>query len=90
VVDVNALGLKAAQGLLLTEVWYWDMNEANRPWTKRWQAERPGKFPTSGHAGVYSAVLHYLKAVAALKSEADGRAVVARMKEMQSDVTRLI
>jgi branched-chain amino acid transport system substrate-binding protein len=61
VVDVNALGLKAAQGLVLTEVWYWDMNDANRAWTKRWQAERPGKLPTAGHAGVYSAVLHILK-----------------------------
>ena len=85
VVDVNALGLKAAQGLMLTEVWYWDMNDANRAWTKRWQAGRPGKFPTMGHAGVYAAVLHYLKAVAALRSDADGRAVVAKMKEMQSD-----
>ena len=85
VVDVNALGLKAAQGLMLTEVWYWDMNDANRAWTKRWQAGRPGKFPTMGHAGVYAAVLHYLRAVAALRSDADGRAVVAKMKEMQSD-----
>ena len=63
VVDVNALGLQAAQGLVLTDVWYWDMNDANRAWTKRWQVERPGKLPTYGHAGVYSAVLHYLKAV---------------------------
>jgi branched-chain amino acid transport system substrate-binding protein len=85
VVDVNALGLKAAQGLLLTEVWYWDMNDANRAWTKRWQSDRPGKFPTMGHAGVYSAILHYLKAVAALKSDADGRAVVAKMKELEPD-----
>jgi branched-chain amino acid transport system substrate-binding protein len=85
VVDVNALGLKAAQGPMLTEVWYWDMNDANRAWTKRWQAGRRGKFPTMGHAGVYAAVLHYLKAVAALRSDADGRAVVAKMKEMQSD-----
>jgi branched-chain amino acid transport system substrate-binding protein len=85
VVDVSALGLKAAQGLLLTDVWYWDMNEVNRAWTKRWQAERPAKFPTSGHAGVYSAVLHYLKAVAALKSDADGRAVVGKMKELQPE-----
>jgi branched-chain amino acid transport system substrate-binding protein len=85
VVDVNALGLPAAQGLVLTEVWYWDMNDTNRAWTKRWQVDRPGKFPTSGHAGVYSAVLHYLKAVAALKSDADGKAIVAKMKDMQTD-----
>ena len=61
------------------------MNDANRAWTKRWQAERPGKLPTYGQAGVYSAVLHYLKAVAALKSDAVGKTVVAKMKEMQTD-----
>jgi branched-chain amino acid transport system substrate-binding protein len=83
--DVNSLGLKAAQGLVLTEAWYWDMSDANREWTKRWQAIRPGKFPTMSQAGMYSAVLHYLKAVAALKSDADGRAVVAKMKEMPTD-----
>jgi branched-chain amino acid transport system substrate-binding protein len=77
VMDINALGLQTAQGLLLTDVWYWDMNDANRMWTKRWQIERPGKFPTYGQAGVYSAVLHYLKAVAALNSDVDGKAVVA-------------
>ena len=83
--DVEALGLKTAQGLVLTETWYWDMTDANRAWTKRWQAERPGKFPSMVPAGVYSAVLHYLKAVAALKSAADGKAVVAKMKEMPTD-----
>ena len=66
--DVQALGLKAAQGLVLTETFYWDMNDATRAWTKRWQVDRPGKFPTMIQAGVYSATLHYLKAVAALKS----------------------
>jgi len=85
VVDVNTLGLKAAQGLVLTEAWYWDMTNANREWTKRWQVMRPGKFPTMSQAGTYPAVLHYLKAVAALKSDADGRAVVAKMKEMLTD-----
>jgi branched-chain amino acid transport system substrate-binding protein len=83
--DVNALGLKVAQGLTLTETWYWDMNDANRAWTKRWQAEQAGKFPTMIHAGVYSAITHYLKAVAELKSSADGKAVVAKMKEMPTD-----
>jgi branched-chain amino acid transport system substrate-binding protein len=85
VTDVNALGLKTAQGLVLTETWYWDMNDANRAWTKRWQAERPGKFPSMVVAGVYSATLHYLKAVAALKSAADGKAVVNQMKAMPTD-----
>ena len=85
--DVNALGLPTAQGLTLTSAWYWDMNDANRAWTKRWQAERnaPGKFPTMVQAGVYSAITHYLKAVVALKSAADGKAVVAEMKKLPTD-----
>jgi branched-chain amino acid transport system substrate-binding protein len=85
--DVNALGLPTAQGLTLTETWYWDMNDANRAWTKRWQAERnaAGKFPTMVQAGVYSAITHYLKAVVALKSAADGKAVVAEMKKLPTD-----
>jgi branched-chain amino acid transport system substrate-binding protein len=83
--DVNALGLKVAQGLVLTETWYWDMNDANRTWTKRWQAQMAGKFPTMIHAGVYSAITHYLKAVAELKSAADGKAVIAKMKEIPTD-----
>jgi len=85
VTDVQALGLKTAQGLVLTETWYWDMNDANRAWTKRWQAERQGKFPSMVQAGVYSATLHYLKAVAALKSAADGKAVVNQMKAIPTD-----
>ena len=83
--DVEALSLKTAQGLVLTETFYWDMNDATRAWTKRWQDQRPGKFPSMNQAGVYSAVLHYLKAVAALKSTADGKAVVDKMKEMPTD-----
>ncbi len=83
--DVAALGLPTAQGLIMTEAWYWDMNDANRAWTKRWQAERRGKYPSMVQAGVYSAVLHYLKAVEALKSDADGKAVAAKMKEMPTD-----
>jgi branched-chain amino acid transport system substrate-binding protein len=60
--DIEALGLKTAQGLVLTETWYWDMTDANRAFTTRWQV-----------------------AVAALKSAADGKAVVAKMKEMPTD-----
>jgi branched-chain amino acid transport system substrate-binding protein len=85
--DVQALGLKVAQGLVLTETFYWDMNDATRSWTKRWQAERPGKFPAMTVAGVYAATMHYLKAVAALKSSADGKAVVAKMKDLPTDDT---
>ena len=85
IADIQALGLQAAQGLILTEPFYWDMNAGTRAWTKRWQAERPGKFPTTVQAGVYSATLHYLKAIAALKSAADGKAVVDQMKKTPSD-----
>jgi branched-chain amino acid transport system substrate-binding protein len=87
VTDVAALGLPTAQGLVFTDAWYWDANDENRAWTKRWQveSERPGRLPTSVHAGVYSAVTHYLKAVEALKSDADGRAVAAKMKEMRTE-----
>ena len=85
--DVNALGLQTAQGLTLTETWYWDMNDTNRAWTKRWQTERnaAGKFPTMVQAGVYSGVTHYLKAVVELKSGADGKAVADKMKAMPTD-----
>jgi branched-chain amino acid transport system substrate-binding protein len=85
--DIASLGLPTAQGLTLTETWYWDQTDANREWTKRWQAERgaSGKVPTMIHAGVYAGTLHYLKAVAALKNAADGKAVVAKMKELPTD-----
>ena len=84
--DVAALGLPTAQGLILTETWYWDMNDANRAWTKRWQQERQGKWPTMIHAGVYSGITHYLKAAVALKGNvSDGKAVVAQMKSMPTD-----
>jgi branched-chain amino acid transport system substrate-binding protein len=85
--DVAALGLPTAQGLVLTETFYWDLNDATRAWTKRWHAERnaSGKYPAMNQAGVYAGTLHYLKAVAALKSAADGKAVVAKMKEIPTD-----
>src|SRR5215216_7701413 len=83
--DVNALGLQTAQGLVLTEAWYWDLNDANREFAKKFAPQNNGKYPTMVHAGVYSAVTHYLKAVAELKSDADGKAVVAKMKSMPTD-----
>src|SRR5262252_5660988 len=85
VTDVATLGLQTAQGLALSETWYWDMNDNNRAWAKRWQVERPGKFPNMIHAGVYSGIIHYLKAVEALKADGDGKAVVAKMKELPTD-----
>ncbi|MGA0596778.1 ABC transporter substrate-binding protein [Enterovirga sp. CN4-39] len=82
--DVKALGLKAAQGLVLTEAFYWDQNDATREFSKRFAAKFGGKMPTSAQAGVYSSVLHYLKAVEATKSK-DSTAVMAKMKEMPID-----
>ena len=85
--DVAALGLKPAQGLNFTETFYWDMNDQTRAWTKRWHAMRndDSKVPTMNQAGVYSGLLHYLKAVAAIGSAADGKAVVAQMKKMPAE-----
>jgi branched-chain amino acid transport system substrate-binding protein len=85
ITDVHALGLQTAQGLIMTEAWYWDLNDANREFTKKFAPQDKGVHPTMVHAGVYSAVTHYLKAVEALKSDADGKAVVAKMKEMPTD-----
>lgn len=81
IADVNALGLQTAQGLMLTEAYYWDQNAQTRAFAKRFEAEYNGKVPTSGQAGVYGAVLHYLKAMAAAKTE-DGVKVVAEMRKM--------
>src|SRR5262249_37348068 len=85
--DVNAMGLNTAQGLVFTESGYWDMNASQRAWSTRLQSERTaaGKVPTMNQAGVYAGTLHYLKAVSALKSAADGKAVVAKMKELPTD-----
>jgi branched-chain amino acid transport system substrate-binding protein len=83
--DVAALGLPTAQGLTLTETWYWDANDTNRAWTKRWQEERKGKFPTMIHAGVYAGITHYLKAVVEMKGPGDGKTAVAKMKAIPTD-----
>ena len=87
VTDVNALGLDKAQGLLLTESFYWDLNNQTRAFAQRFAKLQKGQMPTMVHAGVYSSVLHYLKAVEALKSDADGAKVVAKMKELPTDDT---
>jgi branched-chain amino acid transport system substrate-binding protein len=86
--DVAALGLPTAQGLALTETWYWDANDTNRAWTKRWHeaGAAAGKFPTMIHAGVYAGITHYLKARLAMGAgEHDGKSVVAKMKSMPTD-----
>ena len=85
ITDVHALGLKTAQGLIMTEAWYWDGNDNNRAFAKEFAPANKGNMPTMVQAGVYSAVMHYLKAVHELKSDADGAAVVAKMKSMPTD-----
>ena len=84
ITDVHGLGLNTAQGLILTEAWYWDLNDASRAWAKRFAAQNNGKYPSMDHAGVYSAVLHYLKAVEALNGD-DGTKVIAQMKKTPTD-----
>ncbi|MGX1740187.1 ABC transporter substrate-binding protein [Bosea sp. NPDC055353] len=82
--DVHSLGLQAAQGLVLTESFYWDTNAGTRAWSDRFSKLNGGKRPTMVQAGVYSGMLHYLKAVEAAKSK-DAAAVVAKMKELPTD-----
>jgi branched-chain amino acid transport system substrate-binding protein len=83
--DVHSLGLDVAQGLLLTESFYWDLNDRTRSFSARFAKRHKGAMPTMGQAGVYSAVLHYLKAIEALKSDSPGDKVVAKMKELPTD-----
>jgi branched-chain amino acid transport system substrate-binding protein len=83
--DVHGLGLATAQGLIMTETWYWDMTDNNRAFAKRMSTANKGVYPTMVHAGVYSAVTHYLKAVHDMKSDADGAKVVEKMKSMPTD-----
>jgi branched-chain amino acid transport system substrate-binding protein len=84
--SVPAIGLQTAQGLTALNAWYWDLNDETRAWSKRYQERHPKKMmPNHMQAGVYSGVLHYLKAVDKVGSPADGRAVVAAMKAMPTD-----
>ncbi len=82
--DVHGLGLQTAQGLIFTEAFYWDANEKTRAWGKKFAERNRGIHPTMIHAGVYSAVTHYLKAVDALKTD-DGTKVIAKMKATPTD-----
>jgi branched-chain amino acid transport system substrate-binding protein len=84
ITDVHALGLPTAQGLIMTETFYWDTNDKTRAFAKRFAERDRGIHPTMIHAGVYSAVTHYLKAIEALKSD-DGTKVIAKMKELPTD-----
>ena len=79
--DVHAIGLNTAQGLYLTEGWYWDLNPETRAWADKFSKVMNGRKPNSNHASVYSGTLHYLKAVQAAGTD-DTAAVMAKMKEM--------
>jgi branched-chain amino acid transport system substrate-binding protein len=79
ITDVNSLGLKATQGMYLTEGFYWDLNDETRAWSKRF-FEKHKRMPTMVQAGQYSSVMHYLKAVKATNSE-DAQKVMAQMKK---------
>jgi branched-chain amino acid transport system substrate-binding protein len=84
--SVPAIGLKTAQGLTAINAWYWDLNDDTRAFAKRFAERHPKKmYPNHMHAGVYSGVLHYLKAVDKVGSPVDGKAVVDAMKAMPTD-----
>ena len=87
--EVHSLGLDTAQGLLLTESFYWDSNDRTRAFSQRVQPRLPNRaMPAQVQAGCYSATVHYLKVAAAMGAAAakgDGRAVVERMKAMETD-----
>lgn len=88
VTDVHALGLDVAQGLALTETFYWDMNERTRAFTERVRPKTPSNLPNMDHAGCYAGALHYLKTVADMgvaEAKKSGMAVVERMKAMPTD-----
>ena len=80
ITEVDAMGLDVAQGLTFAVPFYWDLNDGTREWSKRFH-ERAGKMPTMQHAGTYSAVLHYLKAIQAANTD-DTETVVAKMREL--------
>ena len=85
ITDVHSLGLPTAQGLTFTETFYWDANDKTRAFSARFAPQDKGIHPTMVHAGVYASLLHYFKAVEALKSDADGVKIVEKMKSTPTD-----
>ena len=84
--NARAIGLRAAQGVLAAAPFYWIRSDATREFFKRYQERHPRKMmPNDMQAGVYSATTHYLKAVASRNNAADGKAVVAKMKELPTE-----
>jgi len=82
--DVHSIGLKLAQGLKLTDSFYWDLNDGTRAFAKRWSAQMNGRMPTSIQAGYYSSVTHYLNAIKATGTDETGK-VMAWMKANPTD-----
>jgi branched-chain amino acid transport system substrate-binding protein len=84
--NVPALGLKTSQGALTVFPFYWDLNDTTRAWSRKFQGRAHNHaMPNDMQAGVYAAVLHYLKAVDKVGGAEDGKAVVAAMKAMPTD-----
>jgi len=81
ITDVHAIGLRTAQGLLMTTAFYWDLTPSTREFAQRFAARMGGRMPTQVQAGAYSSTLRYLEAVRTVGSTADGAAVVAAMRE---------
>ena len=80
IVDVDSIGLSAAQGLLVTEAFYWDLNDSTRAFAARFGQRFNGRVPTANQAGVYSSVLAYLRAAKAAGT-IDGEAVITQMRQ---------
>jgi branched-chain amino acid transport system substrate-binding protein len=86
--DVRAVGLETAQGLVLTETYYWNLNDRTRAFMERIKPKTPDLWPNAIQAGCYGATLHYLKVVADMgvaEAKKDGAATMARMKAMPTD-----
>ncbi len=86
--DVHAMGLEVARGLVLTNSFYWDLNDRTRAFSERLKPKKPNQRPGMVQAGVYSSTLHYLKVASAMgvaKAKQDGAATVAQMKAMPTD-----
>lgn len=82
--DVESIGLPAAKGLILSEPFYWDLNDSTRAWSKRFAERMGGRMPTINHAGVYSATMAYLRSAKAANT-IEGDKVLAQMRSAPID-----
>src|SRR6195952_191736 len=88
ITDVHSLGLDVAQGIVLTDSFYWDMNDRSRAFSNRLSPKMGGARPTMVQAGVYSSILHYLKTANTMgvdKAKPDAPATIAEMKKLPTD-----